>query len=42
MSFDQISLFAIFAAVMVLMFAGRWRHDLVAFGGLMAAVLLGE
>ena len=41
MSFDQISLFAIFAAVMVLMFAGRWRHDLVAFGGLMAAVLLG-
>ncbi|AUH63974.1 SLC13 family permease [Paracoccus zhejiangensis] len=41
MTYNQIILFAIFAAVMVLMFAGRWRHDLVAFAGLMAAVLLG-
>lgn len=41
MTFDQIILFSIFAAVMVLMFSGRWRHDLVAFGGLMAAVVLG-
>ncbi|MFV0302913.1 MAG: SLC13 family permease [Paracoccus sp. (in: a-proteobacteria)] len=41
MSFDQIALFAIFAAVMMLMFSGRWRPDLVAFGGLMAAVVLG-
>ncbi|TRW98203.1 SLC13 family permease [Paracoccus sp. M683] len=41
MSFDQLVLFAIFGAVMVLMFSGRWRHDLVAFAGLMAAVLAG-
>ena len=41
MTFDQIVLFSIFASVMVLMFSGRWRHDLVAFAGLMAAVLLG-
>ncbi|MDP5306496.1 SLC13 family permease [Paracoccus spongiarum] len=41
MSFAQIALFSIFAAMMVLMFWGRWRHDLVAFAGLMAAVLVG-
>lgn len=41
MSFAQITLFSIFALMMVLMFWGRWRHDLVAFGGLMAAVLAG-
>ncbi|SET62572.1 SLC13 family permease [Paracoccus homiensis] len=41
MSIDQIILFAIFAAIMGLMFLGPWRHDLVAFAGLMAAVLLG-
>ncbi|MDB6179438.1 SLC13 family permease [Paracoccus sp. Z330] len=41
MNFSQSALFAIFFAMMVLMFWGRWRHDLVAFAGLMAAVLLG-
>ncbi|SNT71576.1 SLC13 family permease [Paracoccus seriniphilus] len=41
MSFPQAALFAIFAGMMVLMFWGRWRHDLVAFAGLMAAVLMG-
>ncbi|SDE60411.1 TrkA-C domain-containing protein [Paracoccus isoporae] len=41
MTFPQITLFSIFGAVMVLMFSGRWRHDLVAFAGLMAAVVLG-
>ena len=37
----QITLFSIFTLMMVLMCWGRWRHDLVAFGGLMAAVLAG-
>lgn len=41
MNIEQIILFAIFAAMMGLMFLGPWRHDLVAFAGLMAAVLLG-
>ncbi|WBU51828.1 SLC13 family permease [Paracoccus sp. SCSIO 75233] len=41
MTFPQIVLFSIFGAVMVLMFIGKWRHDLVAFAGLMAGVLLG-
>lgn len=41
MTHDQIVLFAILGAVVVLMFWGRWRHDLVAFAGLIAAVLAG-
>ncbi|MDO5704466.1 MAG: SLC13 family permease [Paracoccus sp. (in: a-proteobacteria)] len=41
MTTPQITLFAIFGAVMVLMIWGRWRHDLVAFAGLMAGVLTG-
>ncbi|TKW65845.1 MAG: SLC13 family permease [Paracoccus denitrificans] len=41
MTLPQITLFSIFAAVMVLMFAGRWRYDLIAFAGLMAGVLTG-
>ncbi|WBU57267.1 SLC13 family permease [Paracoccus sediminicola] len=41
MTFPQITLFSIFGAVMVLMFIGKWRHDLVAFAGLMAGVILG-
>ncbi|WCR12485.1 SLC13 family permease [Paracoccus stylophorae] len=41
MNFAQIILFSIFTLMMVLMCWGRWRHDLVAFGGLMAAVLAG-
>ncbi|WP_272859920.1 SLC13 family permease [Paracoccus stylophorae] len=41
LNFAQIILFSIFTLMMVLMCWGRWRHDLVAFGGLMAAVLAG-
>lgn len=41
MTFPQIVLFAIFGGVMVLLFSGRFRHDLVAFAGLMAGVVLG-
>lgn len=41
MTFEQITLFSVFALMMFLMFWGRWRHDLVAFAALMAAVLLG-
>lgn len=38
---SQITLFSIFALMMAFMFWGRWRHDLVAFAGLMTAVLCG-
>lgn len=41
MTFDQISLFVLFALVLVMLLWGRFRHDLVAAGGLMLAVLLG-
>ena len=41
MTQPQIILFGIFAAVVILMIWGRWRHDLVAFAGLIAGVLLG-
>ena len=41
MSFDQIALFTLFVAVFALLLWGRWRYDLVAFGALMAAVVLG-
>ncbi|AUH34515.1 SLC13 family permease [Paracoccus tegillarcae] len=41
MTFDQIVLFSIFGAVMVLMFSGKLRPDLIAFAGLMAGVLFG-
>ena len=41
MTTPQAILFALLGAIMVLMFWGRWRHDLVAFAGLMAAVVAG-
>ena len=41
MSFDQIILFTLFVAVFVLLLWGRMRYDLVAFGALMVAVVLG-
>lgn len=41
MTFEQTILFALLAAMMALMFWGRYRHDLVAFAGLMVGVLLG-
>ncbi|MDP2079769.1 MAG: SLC13 family permease [Pseudotabrizicola sp.] len=37
----QILLFALFAAIVVLMVWGRLRHDIVAFGGVIAGTLLG-
>ncbi|MDX2221273.1 MAG: SLC13 family permease [Rhodospirillaceae bacterium] len=41
MTADQIILFTLFALVLGLMLWGRLRHDLVAAGGLFAAVVLG-
>jgi di/tricarboxylate transporter len=38
---DQIILFSIFGAVFALLLWGRWRYDIVAFGALMVAVVLG-
>lgn len=41
MTFEQIGLFVLFTLVLVMLLWGRFRHDLVAAGGLMLAVLLG-
>ncbi len=41
MTMDQITLFALFAAVFALLLWGRFRYDLVAFSALMAGVVLG-
>lgn len=41
MTFDQIALFTLFAAVFALFLWGRFRYDLVAFAALMLAVVLG-
>ncbi len=41
MTTDQMILFAIFAALVVLMIWGRWRYDLVAFAALLVGVLTG-
>ena len=41
MTQDQILLFALFAAIIVLMVWGRLRHDIVAFGGVIVGTLLG-
>ena len=38
---QQITLFALFAVILVLLLWGRLRHDLVAASGLLAAVVLG-
>ncbi len=38
---EQLTILALLAAVLVLLVWGRWRYDLVAFGALIAAVLLG-
>jgi di/tricarboxylate transporter len=38
---DQILLFGLLVCVFVLLIWGRWRYDLVAFTGLLAALLLG-
>ncbi len=41
MTFDQIALFTIFAAVFGMFLWGRFRYDIVAFSALMIAVVLG-
>ncbi len=41
MTQDQIILFSLFGAVFALLLWGRFRYDLVAFGALMVAVVLG-
>lgn len=41
MTQDQITLFGLFAVLVVALIWGRWRHDIVAFAALMAGVLLG-
>ena len=41
MSFDQIFLFALFAAVFALLIWGRFRYDLVAFVALIVAAIAG-
>lgn len=38
---DQSLLFALFATIVALMIWGRLRHDIVAFGGVIAGTLLG-
>jgi di/tricarboxylate transporter len=40
-TFDQIALFAVVSAVFVLLIWGRFRYDVVAFGGLGLAAVLG-
>lgn len=41
MTGEQIQLFAVFGLVLAMLLWGRFRHDLVAAGGLMLAVVLG-
>ena len=41
MTFDQAALFVIMGGVLGLLLWGRWRYDLVAFGALTLAVLIG-
>jgi di/tricarboxylate transporter len=41
MTTDQILLFSLFGLILVMLLWGRFRHDLLAAGGLMIAVLLG-
>jgi di/tricarboxylate transporter len=41
MTNDQITLFALFGVIFVLLIWGRWRYDIVAFAALMVAVILG-
>ncbi|MBT5415649.1 MAG: SLC13 family permease [Rhodospirillaceae bacterium] len=41
MTYDQIVVFALLPAVFALFIWGRWRHDVVAFVTLLAAVILG-
>ena len=41
MTYEQITLFLLMGAVLVLLVWGKWRYDLVAFGALALGLLLG-
>jgi len=41
MTYEQIAILALMALILVLFIWGRWRYDLVAFTGLLVAVVLG-
>ncbi|WP_410216664.1 SLC13 family permease [Paracoccus sp. (in: a-proteobacteria)] len=41
MTTPQIMLFSLLGVIIILMLWGRWRYDLVAFGGLITAVIMG-
>lgn len=41
MTFDQALILAVLAAAIVMFLWGRWRHDMVAIGALLACVVLG-
>lgn len=41
MTYEQITLFLLMGAVLVLLLWGKWRYDLVAFGALSLGLLLG-
>ena len=41
MSFDQIFLLSLLAAVFVLFVWGRWRYDVVAFGAVVLTAVVG-
>ncbi|EBA16556.1 trkA-C domain protein [Roseobacter sp. SK209-2-6] len=41
MTFDQIALFTLFAAVFAMLLWGRFRYDLIAFAALMIGVVVG-
>jgi len=42
MTFDQIYLISVLACVVILFIWGRWRHDLVAMGALLAVAVGGQ
>ena len=41
MTASQATLFALLAALLVMLVWGRWRYDLVAFSALLVALLTG-
>jgi di/tricarboxylate transporter len=41
MNFDQLAILCILAVTVVMFLWGKWRHDMVAVGGLLACVLAG-
>jgi len=41
MNFDQIFLFSLFAVVFAMMLWGRFRYDVIAFGALIVAIIVG-